>query len=89
MEDVALGREEEDRFISGETFLISLQLNELTASPGDYSNIGNFLLWSLKHMFESGGSCSKPLKSLGFNGYWSNNATKYVFAFLRVSICGC
>ena len=86
MEDVALGREEEDRFISGETFLISPQLNELTASPGDYSKIGDFLLWSLKHMVASGGSCSKAMKSLGFNGYWSNNATKYVFAFLHVFV---
>ena len=82
MEDVALGREEEDKFISGETFLISPLLNELTQSPGDYTEIGQFLLWSLKHVVSSGGYCNRALQSLGFNGYWSNNSTKYVFVFV-------
>jgi hypothetical protein len=76
MEDVALGREDDDRFISTEGFLLSPQLNELVPKQGEYMGIGEFLLWALKHVVASGGVSNKSLKSLGFNGYWSNNATK-------------
>jgi hypothetical protein len=82
MEDVSLGREEEDKFISSEAFLLSPQLNELAQYSGVYTEIGQFLLWSLKHIVSSGGHCNRALKSLGFNGYWSNNSTKYVFVFV-------
>ena len=78
MEDVDVGREDAELFIDGETFLLTPQVNELNTARADYSSIASFLLWALHHIIESGGSCDKPIKSLGFNGRWNNNATKYV-----------
>jgi len=78
MEDVDLGREDNELFIDGETFLLSPQVNELMTARADYTSIASYLLWALQHIIQSGGCCNKPIKSLGFNGRWSNNATKYV-----------
>ena len=90
MEDVDLGRENAELFIDGETFLLTSQVNELNTARADYKSIASFLLWALEHIIQSGGGCDKPIKSLGFIGRWSNNATKYVHTkrvFTDETIC--